>query len=195
MDQAMNLKFQNHPFFPLALLHPHTQLLTVNVGGRHATMEVCACPVPRYLVTKLSSLAQKLQRVPPKLGAFVTLVEGSVRRGTCASPSQMASIAQLLLLYVLHCQQWLVQKDAFATRHLVQSSVLRAECAIVWRPPVLCCLLLVHLHHGWLDLRAVSAHKQEQFARRGRCATQERRLAPCLQHARPHLTWPGRIVG
>ena len=64
VDQAMNLKFQNLPFFPLALLHPQTQLLTVNVGERHATMEVCACPVPRFLVTKLSLLAQKPQLVP-----------------------------------------------------------------------------------------------------------------------------------
>ena len=60
----VNLKFLNHSFFPLALLHPQRQLLTVDVGERHATMEVCACPVPRFLVTKLSLLAQKPQLVP-----------------------------------------------------------------------------------------------------------------------------------
>ena len=164
------------------------------MGLRHARTAVCAFPVPQCLVTKLCLLVQKLQLVPPKLAASVTSVVEFARKGTCATQLQMGPIAHPPLLSALHCQHWLGQKGAFATQHLAQSSVLRAECVIVWRPPVLCCLLLVHLHHGWLDLRAVSAHKQEQFARRGRCATQERRLAPCLQHARPHLTWSGRTV-
>ena len=103
VDQAVNLKFQKHLLFLLALLHPQTQLLTVNVGERDAAMEVCACQVPHCLVTKLSLLAQKPQLVPRKEGAFVTLMEGFVPRATCASTSQLALIVQLLLPYAPPC--------------------------------------------------------------------------------------------
>ena len=151
VDQAMNLKFQNHPFFPLALLHPQTQLLTVNVGERHATMEVCACPVPRFLVTRLSLLAQKPHLVPRKVGASVTLIKGFAMRAPCASTSQMAPIVQLLLPYAPPCQQWLRQKGASVTQHPMPSSVLRVECVIVLQLQknlARCCHHVAQIHHG-----------------------------------------------
>ena len=147
----VNLKFPNHSFFLLALLHPQRQPLTVDVGERHATMEVCACPVPRFLVTKLSLLAQKPQLVPRKVGVSVTLSKGFVRRATCASTSQMAPIVQLLLPYAPPCQQWLSQKGASATQHHLPSSVLRVECVIVLqlqKSLARCCHHLAQIHHG-----------------------------------------------
>ena len=151
MDQEVNLKFQNHPFFLLALLHPQTQLLTVNAGERHAAMEVCACPVPHCLVTKLSLLAQKPQLVPQKVAASVTSIKGFVMRGTCASTSQLTPIVQLLLPYAPPCQQWLRQKGAFATQHHLPSSVLRVECVIVsqlQKSLARCCHHFAQIHHG-----------------------------------------------
>ena len=146
VGQAMN-----PPFFPLALLHPQTQLLTVNVGERHAAMEVCACPVPRFLVTRLSLLARKPHLVPRKVGASVTLIKGFAMRATCASTFQMATIVQLLLPYAPPCQQWLRQKVAFATQHPVPSSVLRVECVIVLQLQknlARCCHHVAQIHLG-----------------------------------------------